>query len=75
VAKGQNGDAGAVFDLAPKLGSVSDKRAANGGVMACEKKAKKHNLNETGQAGHSVALSRSGTAGRLHAGLTGGHEA
>jgi len=41
VAKGQRGDAGAVFDLAPKVGSVSDKRAANGGVMACEKKAQK----------------------------------
>jgi hypothetical protein len=41
VAKRQKGDAGAVFDLAPKVGSVSDKRAANGGVMACEKKAKK----------------------------------
>jgi hypothetical protein len=38
VGKGQNGDAGAVFDLAPKVGSVSDKRAANGGVMACVKK-------------------------------------
>jgi hypothetical protein len=24
VAKGQKGDAGAVFDLAPKVGSVSD---------------------------------------------------
>jgi hypothetical protein len=35
VAKGQKGDAGAAFDLAPKAGSVSDKRAANGGVMAC----------------------------------------
>jgi hypothetical protein len=41
VAKGHKGDAGAVFDLAPNLGSVSDKRAANGGVMACVKKAKK----------------------------------
>jgi hypothetical protein len=41
VAKGQKGDAGAVFDLAPRLGSVSDKRAANGGVMACVEKAKK----------------------------------
>jgi hypothetical protein len=41
VGKGQKGQAGAVFDLAPKLGSVSDKRAANGGVMACVKKAKK----------------------------------
>jgi hypothetical protein len=41
VAKEQRGDAGAVFDLAPKVGSVSDKRAANGGVMACVKKAKK----------------------------------
>jgi hypothetical protein len=41
VAKRQSGDAGAVFDLAPKVGSVSDKQAANGGVMACVKKAKK----------------------------------
>ena len=41
VAKGQKGDAGAVFDLAPKVGSVSDKRAANGRVTACVKKAKK----------------------------------
>ena len=32
------------------FGSVSDWRAANGGVMVCVKKAKKHNLNETGQA-------------------------
>ena len=44
VAKGQKGDAGAVFDLAPKVGSVSDKRAANGGVMACEKKGAENNL-------------------------------
>jgi hypothetical protein len=41
VLKGQKGDAGAVFDLAPKVGSVSDKRAANGWVTACVKKAKK----------------------------------
>jgi hypothetical protein len=41
VAKGQRGDAGAVFDLAPKVGSVSDRRAANGGVMAAKKKAQK----------------------------------
>jgi hypothetical protein len=41
VVKGQKGDAGAVFDLAPKVGSVSDKRAANGRVTACVKKAKK----------------------------------
>ena len=41
VGKGQKGDAGAVFDLAPEVGSVSDKRAANGGVMAGEKKVKK----------------------------------
>jgi hypothetical protein len=41
VAKGQGGDAGAVFDLAPKVGSVSDRRAANGGVMAAKKKAQK----------------------------------
>ena len=49
VAKGQWGDAGAVFDLAPKVGSVSDKRAANGGVMACEKKGEENNLNEAGR--------------------------
>ena len=48
-AKGQKGDAGAVFDLAPGLGSVSDKRAANGGVMACVKKAKTNKLNEAGR--------------------------
>jgi hypothetical protein len=41
VAKGQKGDAGAVFDLAPNVGSVSDKRAANGSGTACVKKAKK----------------------------------
>jgi hypothetical protein len=51
VAKWRRGDAGAVFDLAPKVGSLSDRRAANGGVMACVKKAKKHNLNEAGAAG------------------------
>jgi hypothetical protein len=49
VAKGQKGDAGAVFDLAPNVGLVSDKRAANGGGMACVKKAKKNNL--TGKRG------------------------
>jgi hypothetical protein len=49
VAKRQRGDAGAVFDLAPKVGSVSDRRAANGGVMACEKKGAENNLNETGR--------------------------
>ena len=32
-AKGRRGDAGAVFDLAPNLGSVADKRAAYGGVI------------------------------------------
>ena len=74
VGKGQKGDAGAVFDLAPKVGSVSDKRAANGGVMACVKKAKKHNLNETGQAGHSLTLSRSGGAGVVYARFKGGHQ-
>jgi hypothetical protein len=34
AAEVQEGDAGAVFDLAPVLGLVSDQRAANGGVMA-----------------------------------------
>jgi hypothetical protein len=40
VAEGQEGAAGAVFDLASKLGLVSDQRAANGGVMAGVKKGK-----------------------------------
>jgi len=40
AAEGQEGDAGAVFDLAPKVGAVSDERAANGGMMAGVKKAK-----------------------------------
>ena len=38
------GDAGAVFDLAFIVGSVSDQRAINGGVMAGVKKAKTNNL-------------------------------
>ena len=41
AAEGLEGAAGAVFDLAPNLGLVSDQRAANGGVMAAKKKAKK----------------------------------
>jgi len=38
AAEGQEGAAGAVFDLASNLGLVSDERAANGGVMAGVKK-------------------------------------
>jgi len=34
AAEGQEGAAGAVFDLASIPGLVSDRRAANGGVMA-----------------------------------------
>jgi hypothetical protein len=49
VAKGQKGDAGAAFDLAPNPGSVSDKRAANGAVTACVKKAKKTTSYEAGR--------------------------
>ena len=49
VAKWQNGDAGAVFDLAPKVGSVSNKRAASGRVTACEKEGEENNLNEAGR--------------------------
>jgi hypothetical protein len=49
VAKGQKGDAGAVFDLAPDVGSVSDKRAANGRVTACVKTGEENNLNEAGR--------------------------
>jgi hypothetical protein len=44
AAEGQEGAAGAVFDLAPVPGWVSDRRAANGGVMAGVKKAKTDNL-------------------------------
>jgi hypothetical protein len=44
AAERQEGDAGAVFDLAANLGLVSDQRAANGGVMAGVKKAKTDNL-------------------------------
>ena len=60
VAKGQKGDAGAVFDLAPELGSVSDKRAANGGVMACVKKAKKTTSmrRADGKLPHTIAERR-----------------
>jgi hypothetical protein len=68
VAKGQKGDAGAVFDLAPNPGSVSDQRAANGGVTACVKKAKKtpecggeEGMNDPGTRGRDVlSLSRKG---------------
>jgi hypothetical protein len=44
AAEVPEGAAGAVFDLASKLGLVSDQRAANGGVMAGVKKAKTDNL-------------------------------
>jgi hypothetical protein len=60
--KRQKGDAGAVFDLASRLGSVSDKRAANGGVMACVKKGEENNLNE---AGRRVIASHYRVAARL----------
>jgi hypothetical protein len=43
AAEVQEGDAGAVFDLASILGLVSDRRAANGGVTAGVKKAKTDN--------------------------------
>jgi len=62
VAKGQSGDAGAVFDLASKVGSVSDKRAANGGVMACVKDGAENNLNEAG--GRVIASHYRGAARR-----------
>jgi len=60
VAKGQKGDAGAVFDLAPKVGSVSDKRAANGGVAACIKKAKKTTMRRA--AAFPVMAAKGGLA-------------
>ena len=62
VAKGQKGDAGAVFDLAPNVGLVSDRRAANGWVMACVKKAKKNNL--TGKKGGCFSGGKKGHAKR-----------
>jgi hypothetical protein len=60
VGKGQKGDAGAVFDLAPEVGSVSDKRAANGGVMACVKKAKNTTSmrRADGELPHTIAARR-----------------
>jgi len=39
------------------------------------KKGEENNLNEAGTRGNCLTLSRSGAAGRIHAGLTGGHEA
>jgi hypothetical protein len=44
AAEVSEGAAGAVFDLAPNLGLVSNQRAANGGVTAGVKKAKTDNL-------------------------------
>ena len=44
AAEGQEGDAGAVLDLASNLGLMSDQREAKGGVMAGVKKAKTNNL-------------------------------
>ena len=61
VLKGQKGDAGAVFDLAPEVGAVSDQRAAKGRVTAGVKKAKTNNLNEAGKraiASHHRAAAR-----------------
>ena len=49
VSKGQKGDAGAVFDLAPKsrpgVGPVSSKRWGDG----VRKKGEENNLNEAGR--------------------------
>ena len=50
VAEGQIGDAGAVFDFAPKVGSVSDKRAAvRRGEGLRKKGAVNNTLNEVGR--------------------------
>jgi len=74
-AKRQKGDAGAVIDPAPEsrlgVGQASSKRWGDG----VRKKGAENNLNEAGRRGNCLTLSRSGAAGGLHAGLTGGHEA
>jgi hypothetical protein len=49
VGKGRRGDAGAVFALAPKVGSVSDQRAANAGMMECEKKGEDKHPDRAGR--------------------------
>jgi hypothetical protein len=49
VAEGQEGAAGAVFDLAPNLGLVSDERAANGGVIAGVKKGEDTQPDSSGR--------------------------
>ena len=54
AAEGQEGAAGAVFDLAPNPGLVSDERAANGRVMVGVKKAKTDNL--THDYSHEIIL-------------------
>jgi len=56
---GEWGDAGAAFDLAPKLGSVSDGRAANGGVMAGVKRAKTSTLKFCPRQGRGLNPARS----------------
>ena len=42
---GRSGDAGAVFDLASIVGSVSDQRTADGGVMDDSKKGEEQQRN------------------------------
>jgi hypothetical protein len=56
AAEVQEGAAGAVFDLAPNLGLVSDRRAANGGVTAGVKKAKTDNLTRLAGARNENAV-------------------
>jgi len=63
AAEGQDGDAGAVFDLAPKVGAVSDERAANGGMMAGVKQAKDNHPKILSPAGPFFILP--GVCGKL----------
>jgi hypothetical protein len=49
VAKGKGEPLARFLKSLLIFGAVADKRAANGGVMACEKKGAENNLNEAGR--------------------------
>ena len=61
--EGKGEDAGAISALAPDFGWVSDERAANGGVMAGVKKAKKTNLVKSPNPSSPLHAQRARLAG------------
>ena len=75
VAKGQKGDAGAVFDLAPErrlgVGQASSKRWGDG----VRKKGEENNLNEAGRRAIASHYRGAARLAGFMPGLTGGHEA